>query len=139
MSIKTFSIFFSTLICLPSFLRSQSLQLGENITYRKQQQLINSLDSNNSYCINFSSVYLSDKKVRNTAKARLLGIEPISLSITQQYQSHHPFSINDEAMIPAKGYQTLITSGVKLQIAKSISLQLQPQFVMAQNHLMKVF
>lgn len=56
----------------------------------------------------------------------------LPFTVKQQYNSHHPFGRNDGAMIPAKGYQSLVSAGF---IAKAghLSLQVQPELVFAQN------
>lgn len=52
--------------------------------------------------------------------------------VKQQYNSHHPYGWNDGAMIGAKGYQQQLSAGVYVE-AGPLSVQLQPEFVMAQN------
>lgn len=59
-----------------------------------------------------------------------LGFLPVSL--TQQYNSHHPYGWNDGAMIAAKGYQILISAGVYASIGP-LDVQLQPEYVFAAN------
>jgi hypothetical protein len=50
----------------------------------------------------------------------------------QQFNSHHPYGINDGAMIPSKGYQTMFSAGVFLK-AGPLTVQLRPEYVFAQN------
>lgn len=51
----------------------------------------------------------------------------------QQYISDHPImGLNDGAMIPARGYQTLVSGGFFARLG-ILSLQLMPEFVYAQN------
>lgn len=50
----------------------------------------------------------------------------------QQFNSRHPYGINDGAMIPAKGYQMLVSTGVYLK-AGPLSVQFRPEYVWAQN------
>lgn len=50
----------------------------------------------------------------------------------QQFNTHHPYSLDDGAMIPAKGYQTLISGGVYAQYGP-LSIQLRPEYVFAEN------
>jgi len=50
----------------------------------------------------------------------------------QHFNSDHPEGINDAAMIPARGYQTLISGGVFAKYG-IFSVQLMPEFVYAQN------
>ena len=59
------------------------------------------------------------------------GLLPVSL--IQQYNSHHPYGWNDGAMIPAKGYQTLISAGVYASYGP-VDIQFQPEYVFAANN-----
>ncbi len=56
----------------------------------------------------------------------------------QQYNSHHPYGWNDGAMIPAKGYQTLVSTGFYFRWG-IISLQLKPEMVYAANNNFSAF
>jgi len=50
----------------------------------------------------------------------------------QQYNSHHPEGLNDGAMIPARGYQTMISAGIYFE-SEHLSIKIQPEFVHAAN------
>lgn len=50
----------------------------------------------------------------------------------QQIDSHHPYSRNDGAMIPAKGYQTLLSAGIFAKIG-FLTIQLAPEYIYAAN------
>jgi len=50
----------------------------------------------------------------------------------QQFNTHHPYSLNDGAMIPARGYQTIISGGIYAQYGP-LSIQLRPEYVFAEN------
>lgn len=50
----------------------------------------------------------------------------------QQYNSNHPDGINDGVLIPARGYQTMISGGLFAKYS-ILSIQLKPEFVYAQN------
>ena len=50
----------------------------------------------------------------------------------QQFNTHHPYSMNDGPMIPARGYQTLLSGGIYAKIGP-LSIQLNPELVYAQN------
>lgn len=50
----------------------------------------------------------------------------------QQTNYHHPEGINDGSMIPARGYQTLISTGFYFKY-DHLSIKLQPEFVYAAN------
>ncbi|MDP4292796.1 MAG: capsule assembly Wzi family protein, partial [Bacteroidota bacterium] len=56
----------------------------------------------------------------------------------QQYNSDHPYGINDGAMIPAKGYQTLFSAGLFVRLGP-LSIQLKPEAVYAENKPFKGF
>ncbi|MBB2145911.1 hypothetical protein GM921_10465 [Pedobacter sp. LMG 31464] len=49
-----------------------------------------------------------------------------------QFNSHHPYGINDGAMIGAKGYQTLLSAGIYARFGP-LSVQFKPEVVFAQN------
>jgi len=50
----------------------------------------------------------------------------------QQYNVNAPYGMNNGPMVPAKGYQSLLSAGVYAKYA-ALSVQLQPEFVFAQN------
>jgi hypothetical protein len=56
----------------------------------------------------------------------------LPLTINQQYNTHHPYGWNDGAMIPAKGYQALVSAGLYASVGW-LSVQLRPEFVFAEN------
>jgi len=61
-----------------------------------------------------------------------LDIRLLPIEWNQQYNTHHPYSLNDGAMIPARGYQTLVSAGVFIK-AGPLTLQLRPEYVYAEN------
>jgi hypothetical protein len=67
-----------------------------------------------------------------TFAGKLGQIRLLPVSITQQFNSHHPYGWNDGAMIASKGYQSLIAAGVYVGIGP-LEIQLQPEFVFAAN------
>ncbi|MGY3211556.1 capsule assembly Wzi family protein [Mucilaginibacter sp. HD30] len=56
----------------------------------------------------------------------------LPLTWQQQYNSHHPYGWNDGAMIPAKGYQTMISGGFFFKYGP-LSIQFRPEYVYAAN------
>jgi hypothetical protein len=56
----------------------------------------------------------------------------LPLSWEQEFNSNHPYGWNDGAMIPAKGYQTMVTGGIYLKDG-ILSIQFRPEFVYAAN------
>lgn len=65
-------------------------------------------------------------------KEKKLKVKLLPLSWEQQYNSHHPEGSNDGAMIPARGYQTMVSGGLFAKYGW-LSVQLRPEFVYAQN------
>lgn len=55
-----------------------------------------------------------------------------SVTLRQQFNSHHPYGWNDGAMIPAKGYQGLLSFGMSSKVGP-LHLQLQPELIYARN------
>lgn len=56
----------------------------------------------------------------------------LPLSWQQQYNSDHPYGWNDGPMIPARGYQTMISGGFYFKYGP-LSVQLRPEYVYAAN------
>jgi len=56
----------------------------------------------------------------------------LPFSWQQQFNSDHPYGWNDGAMIPAKGYQTMVSGGIFLKYGP-LSIQFRPEFVYAAN------
>lgn len=81
-----------------------------------------------------SSVFNQSERSKNDfyflRKKGTIRLLPVTLS--QQFNHHHPYGWNDGSMIPSKGYETLVSAGFfsKLGI---LSVQIRPEFVYAQN------
>jgi len=63
-----------------------------------------------------------------------LFVKLLPVQWVNQYNSHHPEGLNDGAMIPAKGYQTMVSAGIYAQYGP-LSIQLNPEFVYAANEI----
>lgn len=63
---------------------------------------------------------------------RLLSVYALPVVWQQQFNSHHPYGMNDGSMIQAKGYQTQFSTGVYAKFGP-LSIQLRPEVVYAQN------
>lgn len=59
-------------------------------------------------------------------------IQLLPFTWQQQFNTHHPYSLNDGAMIPARGYQTMISGGIYAQYGP-LSIQLRPEYTYAEN------
>jgi hypothetical protein len=149
-SINLTIIFLSLLSADNAF--SQSVPVGMPVLddYYRRAQLLGKIDSN----ISFTQNPLLDKRDLRTADVfdpdSLLQknnhdfgrphtfanghglIQILPLTWQQQLNSDHPYGWNDGPMIPAKGYQTLITGGFYLKLG-IIDLQIKPEYVYAAN------
>jgi hypothetical protein len=91
-----------------------------NSTGATIQDIFNDLDSSGSL---FRTIHFDDNK----GVVRILPTQ-----FTFKNNSHHPFGWNDEAMIAAKGVQTVVSAGVYSRYGP-VSVQFQPQWVRSQN------
>ncbi|WP_374951393.1 capsule assembly Wzi family protein [Mucilaginibacter sp.] len=150
---KTFllTILIYTLASLSTKLKAQSVPVGGAFDdYYRRQQLLGKVDSSLSFTIRplFSNsaiktqdIFDPDSILRNNswtqnsaltfAKGKGI-VQILPLSWQQQFNSDHPFGWNDGAMIPAKGYQTLINGGFFFKYGP-LTIQLKPEFVYAAN------
>jgi len=120
---------------------------GVEDTYRRSQLL--GLDtSNSSYLIrplfiNQRNLHRFDDQDDDLSLAdfrkslfqshnQLLKIYALPIVWQQQFNSHHPYGMNDGAMIHAKGYQTQFSAGIYAKFGP-LSIQLRPEVVYAQN------
>ena len=65
-------------------------------------------------------------------------IQLLPFTWQQQFNTHHPYSLNDGAMIPARGYQTMVSGGFFARFGP-LSIQLRPEMVYAENKTFKTF
>ncbi|MFD2145302.1 capsule assembly Wzi family protein [Mucilaginibacter antarcticus] len=129
----------------------QTIPVGTPVfnDYYRRMQLLSNVDSNLSFSIRpifpelkfKHNIYDPDSTL---SKDSWVDAGPVSFakgsgsfqllpfSIQQQYNSHHPYGWNDEVMIPAKGYQTLVSGGFYVRLGL-LSIQLRPQYVYAAN------
>ncbi|WP_316790842.1 capsule assembly Wzi family protein [Pedobacter frigoris] len=82
-------------------------------------------EDNNSSLSEFRKLLWRNEQIKSS-------IYLLPAVFTQQYNSHHPYGINDAGMIPAKGYQLMASAGVYARIGP-LSIQLRPEFVHAYN------
>lgn len=135
---------------LLSTAHSQTLNLnapGLLDAYRRAQ-LLGQLDSSISFTIlplyskalkaetahDSDSVYHSFLKQieGHTIKGGKVSLQILPITWNQQYNTHHPEGFNDGAMVPARGYQTLLSAGIYAKYGP-LSIQLLPELVYAQN------
>lgn len=77
-----------------------------------------------------------DGGYRFWGKNGLIQILPVTWQ--NQFNTDHPYSLNDGAMIPARGYQTMMSGGFYAKIGP-LSIQLQPEIVLAENKPFKTY
>ena len=134
---------------------SQTLPVGTPLLEERARlnQLRGELDGNTSFLIRPlypKGIQASDSLALTADSARLsidqnvlytkskISVSLLPLTVKQQYNSHHPFGWNDGAMIPAKGYQGMLSAGVYTKVGP-LSIQLQPELVFAQNSTFTTF
>lgn len=129
---------------------AQTLPVGllENVedAYRRQQ-LLGKDSSNSSYMIR--PMFMSDRndlaldpdtnyslnhfrKLLYSNPKLKTQIYALPVAWQQQFNSHHPYGMNDGSMVQAKGYQTQISAGIYAKIGP-LSIQLRPEYVFAEN------
>jgi len=138
---------------IPTTIVAQSMPVGTPIlenAYRNAQ-LLGKIDSTLSFTVRpiYPTISLSQKKVfspfnskdgyqdRHQNGSFIFGnnkglVQLLPITWQQQFNTHHPYSLNDGAMIPARGYQTMFSAGVFAKYGP-LNIQLQPEYVYAQN------
>ena len=118
-------------------IHGQSLTVGTQIledAYRRAQ-LTGTFDESVSFTLRPLYPLLIDKKQTSDSlikmKEKIL-FKLLPVTLKQQYNSDHPEGLNDGAMIPARGYQTMLSGGLFAKYCW-LSVQFRPEFVYAQN------
>ena len=136
-------------------LLAQSLNVGAvTEDYYRRAQLFGEADTNVSFTVRPIFPKLSTTKplepfypdLKEKREERSGGkwqdgkliIEALPVTIQTQFNSHHPYGWNDGSMIPAKGFQTLVSAGVYGQLGP-ITFQLKPELVAAENKAFETF
>ncbi len=140
----------SLVVILPNKIIAQTITVGSYFDdYYRIQQLLGKVDSNISFTVrplNINTLQVKDAfdpdstvKSNNWIKAEPVkfdkgrGIfEILPITWQQQFNSDHPYGWNDGPMIPAKGYQTMISGGFYFKYGP-LSIQLRPEYVYAAN------
>lgn len=128
-------------------LQAQTLPVGTPVLedYYRLQQLRGKLDSNLSFTIRpinpslvssaediFSPAGNDENTGHLSYRNGALAVQALPLQVTQQFNSHHPYGWNDGLMIPAKGYQALVSGGVYVKYGP-LSIQFRPEYIYAAN------
>jgi len=141
-----------TCLLLQSTVNAQSLPVGSLVLddYYRMMQLLGKVDSNVSFTVRpiISASTLKVKDVFDPDSTfkhdHWIEAGPVSfdkgrgafqilpVSWQQQFNSDHPYGWNDGAMIPAKGYQTMVSGGFYFKYGP-LSIQFRPEYVYAAN------
>src|SRR5690606_8653382 len=113
--------------------------------YYRREQLLGRLDSTISFSVRpLSSEVLKKDNIFDPAGDFDNGhsilwqdgskgkVQLLPLTWQNQYTSDYPYGRNDGAMVPTVGYQSYLSTGVYASY-KFFSIQLQPEWVYAQN------
>ncbi len=149
---RLFKFFLIFPFSLPLFTVAQTLPTGMPVlaeAYR-QSQLLGKIDRNVSFTVfplfpkaSFSvqnSFYPDSSLEKRLTKfngtvhfGKGKGIvQLLPVTWQQQYNSLHPQGLNDGAMVPSRGYETVFSAGIYAKY-KFLSIQLWPEVVYAQN------
>lgn len=153
-------IAFFSAFCLSAILSpGQSIPVGTPVLedYYRRAQLLGQLDSSISFtarpffpveALKLKNAFDPTQTFDQERKTKFDGIyhfggkkgliQLLPFSWQQQFNTNHPYSLNDGAMIPARGYQTIVSGGFYAK-AGPISIQLRPEMVYAENKTFKVF
>ena len=151
-SIKLIALYI-LIITTQNIAYAQSLPVGTIAIedYYRREQLLGKTDTNVSFTIrpifshyipNYAHAFYPDTAEKRygllNAKGdfqssnKKLNGSFLPLSIQTQFNSHHPYGWNDGAMIPARGFQTIISAGIFIQYGP-LTIQFKPEIVSATN------
>jgi len=110
----------------------QSLPVGSPVREDavRREQLLGIFDESVSLAIRpVSTTAMLDSM---HAKVNTFQLQPMPLIWKQQFNSDHPEGLDDGAMIPARGYQTMVSGGFFARYG-AFSIQLMPELIYAEN------
>ncbi len=152
----SFRLQFISVFCafiIPQISLGQSISVGTPALedYYRRAQLLGKIDASSSftsrpfYPANVSkteNIFDPDSNLINNRWTRWDGtvhfakdkgfIQILPVTILTKYSRPIPFSMNDGMMIPARGFQPLISAGVYAKLGP-LSIQFQPEYLYAQN------
>lgn len=151
--LSKYQALFTLLLWMPFLAQSQTVSVGDEILeeYYRNAQLTGKLDSAISFTIrplypgnlrNPINTFDPDSTItasnwlifaaNRPTKASAFKFHILPISWQQQYNSKSPAGWNDGAMIPARGYQTMLSAGFFAK-AGPLTIQLRPEYVYAEN------
>ena len=140
-------IFFLFLFFTFNISYSQTINLNESYLtdYLRTSQLVGNFKSDVSFTlkpfdiskngIEISKEIFDSEKYAPTLLSFLKGkgkikILPIDYNI--EINSHHPYNRNNGSMVPNRGYQHILSSGIYAEIGP-LSIQLKPEYLFSEN------
>lgn len=105
----------------------------------RNRQLIDSAKPANSLMVDANQVRLADLDAAVLMKSKPLfskgsiRVQWLPATVVEQYNSKAPYEWNLGSMLPAKGFQTMMSAGVHASFGKHVEIQLAPEFVHAAN------
>jgi len=143
------------LACLlsPALLVAQTIPVGTPVLedFYRRAQLLGQVDSTLSFTsrpfypaiwLKTANAFDPDSSLNKIRKSKFDGIlrfdknrgmvQLLPVTLQAQFNTHHPYSMNDGAMIPARGLQTLVNAGFYAKYGP-LSVQFYPEFVYAEN------
>jgi len=129
------------IILISISLKAQNISVG-NIDMIEQrsrnEQLLGNSNPSISYTLRPLAIELIDTTQVNKVESKKIITKILPITLTQQYNTFAPYGWNDGAMIPSKGYQTMLSAGIYTKY-KFLSIQLKPEYVYAGNPEYKIF
>jgi hypothetical protein len=126
-----------SLLIIGNFANAQNIPIGsiDRIEDRlRNEQLLGKTDSLVSFALRpLPQSLISNNQMNLESKLpNKFLISALPIKLAQQYNTLAPMGWNDGAMIPAKGYQMLLSAGLYSSYGP-LSFQLKPEYVFADN------
>ncbi|MGQ7944785.1 capsule assembly Wzi family protein [Flavobacterium sp. WC2509] len=104
----------------------------------RNEQLLGNGNPFVSYTLRPLAIELVDSTQTSEIGSKKIITKILPITLKQQYNTFAPYGWNDGAMIPAKGYQTYLSTGMYAQYG-ILSAQLKPEYVYAANPNYEIF
>lgn len=127
--------FFLCIFSYKALAQTLSVGLLDNVEDNfRRKQLLGTDSTGSSFMLRpFALPESSDlRKVLYQNPSSSIVIYALPVVLQQQYNSHHPYGMNDNAMVQAKGYQAMVSGGLYAKIGP-LRIQLRPEYVYAAN------
>lgn len=124
------------IIAISQVVYSQTLPVGLFNSIEdsvRRSQLLGLDESGRSYMIRplHNAVPGYNKLLYDNPKLKAQ-IYALPLVVQQQVNTHHPYGMNDNSMVQARGYQAMLSGGFFMKLGP-LSVQLRPEYVYAEN------